>query len=132
MSSDDLTPAPRTGESVQEYRRRVSTAFAAGNITPERTHLRVDLVRAFVIASGLVVAGVAAATGYWRLTGSVDQLNQRLVDLASTLASKAELAGVKDDARRQARGMLRKLVVVCPRQRGEAATACRVQLPDDE
>jgi hypothetical protein len=80
----------------------------------------------------LVVAGVTAATGYWKLTLTIDELNRKLVDLGTTLASKAELAGAKEEARRQTRQLLRQATVDCQRPRAEVAYACKLRLPADD
>jgi len=137
MSDDDTTPAPVPGETVDQYHRRVTSAFAiakAQKIDPEKTKLEFTIIKFVTILVLVVSATASVLIGYWQIKSTVDQLGEKITAMASMLVSKIDLAKVRDDTRKATRALLRAAVVECPRQtaRGESVASCKVRLPDDE
>jgi len=127
---NELTPAPLPGENADDYRRRASIALMASHLDPQRTHVRLDLVRAFAVIGGVVVGVWIVAQGYFTMTERLRQLEERL----TTVLTKTDLASLRDDALKATRARLKAAAVRCPRvvARGDGTALCELVWPPEE
>ncbi|HET7379794.1 MAG TPA: hypothetical protein VFJ24_07125 [Gaiellales bacterium] len=92
-ADDDITPAPVSGETAEQYRRRITAALRRNtptpgslHIDPERSKISLSITRAITVVIAIVASAAAVVATYYDLRTNVRDLKAGLDELRVSAA----------------------------------------------